>query len=134
MADLTNTLAEKPIAYDERQPILWKRKIVNVADLETAGTDNIIDVPAEHAIVDGWVVIRTTLVTGTSIRIKLGSVNLTPVISTLTKGGVVRFDHTALLATYITADDTVDTLTAGSAFTAGQVEIVVGYTPVLDNT
>ena len=134
MADLTATLKAKPLDLAYYSPIQWIRKTVNVADLATAGTDNIISIPAESVILDGWVVIRSTLVTGTSIRIMLNSVALTPVISTLTKGGAVRFDLTALGAVYVTAADTIDTLTAGSAFTAGQIDLVVGYASVQDNT
>jgi len=138
MADLRTTLADSPIAFDERQPLIWKRRQVNLVDLED-GANNVIDIPAEHALVAGYVVSRVTGASGgaATLDVVFNSANMCSQLSVadLTKGDVTSFDLDATLAGVYVTSDTAVSLTNGTAvYTAGQIDLYVGYLKVVDNT
>ena len=143
--DLTTTLAEKPIKYNERTPLTWVRKRVNFANVGGSAGDTyqLIDIPAEAAVVDGFAVVTTVLAAASSgtIQFRVGSANLTGAqdCNAIAKGTVFRFfpndyEDTAGSALYVTAADTVDMVNATAIPATGEIDVYVGYLEIVDNT
>jgi len=139
MADFTKGIKNYALNFSEYQPVFWEAKKVSLADLTGGGTvDNLFDLAAETAVVDAIIIPRVTATSGGAPTLEL-SVNGEVLISAialadLAKGKVKRADTTASLATYVSAADTVDVTVAASTYTAGEVEILIGYVTIQDNT
>lgn len=143
--DLTTTLKVKPIDFDERQPVKWLRKRVNLAEVGGSAGDTyeLIDIPAESAIVDGFVIVTTVFAAASSgtLTFKVGSAALSGAIdcNATAKGTCIRlfpndYEDTAGSALYVTAADTVDVVNATAIPATGEFDLLVGYISVLDNT
>lgn len=137
MADLRSSLPAKPIAFDERNPVQWHRRTVTLSDLED-GANNVFDVPAEHALVDGFIIPRSDAASGGSAtaQVVFNSENFTGAIgvAALAKGEVHRFAHLSTnLDAYVTSDTAVSLTNATAVFTGGVVDVYFGLIKVVDN-
>jgi hypothetical protein len=137
MADLTKSLKLKAQDFGEQNPIRYEMKRISLADLTAGGTDNIFDIAAEKAVVSCALISRVTAAGGTSIAVSFNSADLigaaVGVTANLAKGDVIAGDFTGSNAFYVVAADTVDITTVGT-FTAGEIDLIIGYVSVLDNT
>ena len=137
MANLTKTLKLKDEDYDERTPIHSIMKRISLADLAASGTDNLIDIPAESAVVSCTIISRVAAVGGTSIKIVFNGADIITaaigIMASLATGDVIEGVFTASNEFYVTAADTIDSTTVGT-FSAGEIDLHVGYITVLDNT
>ena len=117
----------------------WVVKKIDIAadSMTAAGTYELIDLPANSAIVKGYVIVTTSFISATTgtLTIKVGSVALTAAIATndteWAAGDVIEMsandlEDTAGSGLYVTSADTVDLvfskgMTSGAAYVLAQV-------------
>lgn len=136
MADLTLTLADKPLDRAHYSHIQWVRRVVNLTDLAD-GANEVITVPAEYALVAGYVLSRVTATSGGSATLKAvfgGDLTSTISVANLAKGKVTQLTLNTPISTYVTTATKVSLTNATAVYTAGQVEVAIGIVKVHDNT
>ena len=136
MADITSTVAEKPIGKSGESLGYWVSKKVTPVDdsVSTAAAHEIFTIPANSFVAEGYVVFTTSVTSGGSATIKFGTGNI-DYCGTFGKANCAANDVIALSindqdatnsgAGYSTSADTFDMTVATAALTAGAFTIAV---------
>jgi predicted RNA-binding protein with TRAM domain len=136
MADITSTVAEKPVGRSGESLGYWvSKKITPVDDgVTTVAAHNIFTIPANSFVAEGYVVFTTAVTSGGAATIKFGNATL-DYCGALAKANCAVGDIFALSINdqdatdsgvgYSTSADTFDMTVGTAALTAGAFTVAI---------
>mgnify|MGYP003151817754 CR=1 FL=1 len=142
MADITSSVAEKPIGRSGESLGYWvSKKVTPVGDgVSATGAHTIIDIPANSFVSEGYVVVTTACTSGGSLTAKFGTgskdYSATIPVANLAANDFVKlqimdYEDTDGGAGYSTSADTFDMTVATAAFTAGVFYIAINIVDLI---
>jgi len=136
MADITSSVAEKEIGRGLESLGYWVcKKITPVDDgVSSAAAHNLITIPANSFVSEGYVVVTTTATSGGGATVKFGTgtkdyCGVIPVANLaandFVKLQIMDYEDTDGGAGYSTSADTFDMTVATAALTAGAFYVMI---------
>jgi len=143
MADITSTVAEKPVGRSGESLGYWVAKKITPVDdgVSATGTHNIITIPANSFVSEGYVVVTTACTSGGSLTAKFGTSSkdycaTIPVANLGSVGDTVKlqimdYEDTDGDVCFSTSADTFDMTVATAAFTAGVITVMINIVDLI---
>ena len=132
MADLTNVLKAKAVAFDERQPLEWHKRSINLADLTGGGSDDLLKVLVSGGISLAtlaalYFVVRVNGAGGTSLQFTFNGEDLfaAPVVTANLANGKLHQADLNNKELSVSADSNIGVTTVGT-FSAGTIDLYAG--------
>jgi len=142
MADITSTVAEKPVGRSGESLGYWVAKKITPVDdgVSATGAHNIFTIPANCFVREGYVVVTTACTSGGSLTAKWGTTSkdysgAIPVANLaandFVKLQIMDYEDTDGGAGFSTSADTFDMTVATAAFTAGVITVMINIVDLI---